>query len=179
MALWEKATMLADVEKNKKDADAVKRQELILKGREIALKTGVESAKALIVAEHEVDESDSMTDYFATKMTQLVVLGTSKHTRDLFGEMRTLAGRFDKTAHLAIPPNVDSSGSALTEVNKGWWRPADEHREKYSMGAGYYLKTGSSYSSGWLVRKMKKWGDEWDDSVYISLAQISLLKEAA
>ena len=28
-----------------------------------------------------------------------------------------------------------------------------EHREKYSMGAGYYLKAGGRYSSGWRVSK--------------------------
>ena len=28
-----------------------------------------------------------------------------------------------------------------------------EHREKYSMGAGYYLKAAGTYSTGWLVRK--------------------------
>lgn len=30
-----------------------------------------------------------------------------------------------------------------------------EHREKYSMGHGYYLKRGSRYSSGWEVRKIQ------------------------
>src|SRR3546814_15933738 len=28
-----------------------------------------------------------------------------------------------------------------------------EHREKYSMGAGYYLKNGWRDSSGWCVKK--------------------------
>jgi hypothetical protein len=28
-----------------------------------------------------------------------------------------------------------------------------EHREKYSMGAGYYLKASGRYSSGWKVVK--------------------------
>lgn len=32
-----------------------------------------------------------------------------------------------------------------------------EHREKYSMGHGYYLKAGDRYSSGWVVRKYHGW----------------------
>jgi len=43
--------------------------------------------QALIVAEYETDESDSMTDYFATKNQATVPLAWSKHTRDLFREM--------------------------------------------------------------------------------------------
>lgn len=33
-----------------------------------------------------------------------------------------------------------------------------EHREKYSMGAGYYLKGSRHYSDGWTVSKQKLYG---------------------
>src|SRR3977135_2922058 len=43
-------------------------------------------AKALIVAELEQDQCDSMTDYFATRTERVVALAWSAHTRDLFSE---------------------------------------------------------------------------------------------
>lgn len=92
-------------------------------------------AKAVIVAELEVDDSDVMTDYFNTKTARTVILAFSKHNRDLFPEMRKAARNFSETADLA-----DAPASA-------------EHREKYSMGAGYYLKNSHRYSSGWTIRK--------------------------
>jgi len=45
-----------------------------------------------------------------------------------------------------------------------------EHREKYSMGAGYYLKDGWRDSNGWMVRKEVKYGDEWRDEYYEMMA---------
>lgn len=92
-------------------------------------------AKAAIVAELDEDDSDSMTDYFNHRTMRTVVLGWSKHTRDLFPELRKAAGTFPETADLADAPE------------------SAEHREKYSMGAGYYLKRGWRDSSGWCVKK--------------------------
>lgn len=93
-------------------------------------------AKAVLVAELHVDVSDSQTDYFSSRVERTVLLAWSKHTRDLFSEMRKAAGRLEETAHL-----VDAPDSA-------------EHREKYSMGAGYYLTTGGRYR-GWRVEKWR------------------------
>jgi hypothetical protein len=44
-----------------------------------------------------------------------------------------------------------------------------EHKEKYSMGAGYYLKDGHSNSSGWAVKKVKKYGDSWDNGMFYAM----------
>lgn len=93
-------------------------------------------AKAAIVAELVEDESDSMSDYFGSKRTRAVIVGFSKHTRDLFPEMRAAARNFAETAHLADAPE------------------AAEHREKYSMGGGFYLKDGYRHSNGWQVSKV-------------------------
>ena len=90
---------------------------------------------AVLIAEHETDASDIMTDYFATKTGRRVILAFSTHKRDLFGEMRKAAALLPETAHL---------------LTAG---PEAEHREKYSMGSGYYLKAGRSYSTGWTVSK--------------------------
>lgn len=94
-------------------------------------------AQAVIVAELEHDASDIMTDYFATRTSRVVLLAFSTHKRDLFSEMRKAARNFAETADLA------EAG------------PEAEHREKWSMGAGYYLKGGKGgrYSDGWAIRK--------------------------
>jgi hypothetical protein len=90
-------------------------------------------AKAIIIAELRRDECDSMTDYYAYGTDRSVILGFSKHTRDLFSEMRKYAANFEETAY-------------LTEEYEQY-----EHREKYSGGSGYYL--GNSKYSGWIVKK--------------------------
>lgn len=101
-------------------------------------------AKAVIIAELEQDDCDSMTDYFNVKRVRSVILGFSKHTRDLFPELRKMARHFPETADLADAPE------------------SAEHREKYSMGAGYYLKRGNRYGSGWAVRKIRFYRDPVD-----------------
>jgi hypothetical protein len=164
-------------------------------------------AKAAIVAELERDESDSMTDYFHASTTRTVLLGWSRHNKNLFAEMRKAAATFPETAHLGPgkgvyrPRVMIAKGSPLPEgrydfrhmcesplhkskhreavfttmgeadrymAEQGapepitfdgatmlfeWhvWEDAIEHREKY---AGYYLKAGSRYGSGWKVRKV-------------------------
>jgi hypothetical protein len=55
-------------------------------------------AKASIVAELHTDKSDIQSDYFASATTRVVVLAWSKHTRDLFSEMRKAAASFGPTA---------------------------------------------------------------------------------
>lgn len=92
-------------------------------------------AKAALLACYETNECDYMTDYFATSTKRTVFLGWSRHTRDLFPELRAAAAKFAETAELATAPK-DA-----------------EHREKYSMGRGYYLKASSGYSTGWYVKK--------------------------
>jgi len=92
-------------------------------------------AKAVIVAEMVEDQSDAMSDYFGSTVRRVVILGFSAHTRDLFPELRKAARNFADTADLA-----DAPASA-------------EHREKYSMGGGYYLKAGGRNWTGWRVVK--------------------------
>ena len=91
-------------------------------------------AKAVIVARLRQDESDPMSDYFSSKTVRTVILGFSQHTRDLFSEMRKYAANMPETAYLSEP-------------NEEY-----EHREKYSMGGGYYL--GESRYSGWIIQKV-------------------------
>lgn len=46
-----------------------------------------------------------------------------------------------------------------------------EHREKWSMGAGYYLKDGHRDSDGWCVSKVTKYGENWDAGLFACLAK--------
>lgn len=114
---------------------AVRRREFM----EDAAKRVPADAKAIIVAELVADRSDSMSDYYGSSTTRTVILAFSKHTRDLFPELRKAARNFAETAHLA-----DADEKA-------------EHRQKYSMGAGYFLKDGFTHDDGWKVSKQRLW----------------------
>ena len=90
-------------------------------------------AKAVIIGTLRVNECDSYTDYYDYSIARTVILGFSKHTRNLFSEMRKHAANFEGTAYLA-------------EYNADY-----EHRENYSMGDGMYL--GKYKYSGWTIEK--------------------------
>lgn len=169
--IWEKSEKLRLEKEEIKRQEETERNRQIERGKELYEKYIPDTAKALIVAKREVDDCDLMTDYFNTKTTDMVILGWSKHKRDLFSEMRKHADKIPETAHLKNRPNVDSNGEPKTETNREWWMPADEHREKYSMGKGYYLKDGITYSTGWLIQKNNIYNGEPDDRIYISLAK--------
>lgn len=99
-----------------------------------------EGVQAVIVAKLKVDDSDIQTDYFASHTEKTVYLAWSEHTRDIFSELRKAAAKFEETKEYSTPPPTEEGR-----------QPEDEHREKYSMGAGYYL--GRSKYSGWIVEK--------------------------
>lgn len=131
-------------QKEQRDGAEAVRLAKIAKGAEAIVKPAG-NAKAVIVAEYMEDDSDSQSDYYASHASKLVVLAFSKHARDLFPEMRAAVARFAPAAHLAIE--------------------GEEHREKWSMGHGYYLAGKGGKYSGWVVRKLRKYGDRWDDKV--------------
>lgn len=91
-------------------------------------------AAALIIAVYQKDDSDSMTDYFASHDERIVAIGWRKGQREDFKQLRRAAWNFKETAHLTSGPD------------------AFEHRENYSMGAGNYLSAGGHHSTGWIVR---------------------------
>jgi len=75
-----------------------------------------------------------------------VYLVFSSHERDIFSEMRKAAGKFDHTKCYEV-------AEVNPDPENKYFEPSDEHREKYSMGAGYYL--GASKYSGWIVQKSR------------------------
>lgn len=92
-----------------------------------------DNAIAVIVGKLQENESDLQTDYHAHSTSRTVILGFSTHTRNLFSEMRKVAGNFEGTAY-------------LSEFNANY-----ENRETYTGGYGMYL--GKSKYSGWIVEK--------------------------
>jgi hypothetical protein len=98
--------------------------------------------KAWIVAELEENQSDLMTDYHGSKTVAKIPLAFSKHTRNLFPEMRKAAAKYDA-------PGL----KVLAESKPGEY----ENRQTWSMGAGMFL--GANRYHGWKVRKMSgEWG---------------------
>ncbi|EGJ99486.1 hypothetical protein HMPREF9455_04138 [Dysgonomonas gadei ATCC BAA-286] len=139
MDAFEVAILLQQAHGQKKAEDEKAEQEKIRVeqvkeiGRKRFAEILPEDAQAVIVARLRQNESDSQTDYYGYSTQRTVIIGFSKHKRDIFSEMRKHASNFEETAYLA-EPNEDY-----------------EHREKYSMGDGYYL--GESKYSGWIIEK--------------------------
>lgn len=130
-------------ESERADKLAMENQQAIEAGRPIIEASMPAWAIAVIVAEYETDQCDSQSDYFATSTGPRYILAWSKTKRDLFPEMRKAAANFEETKHLSVRPAVEKDRQF----------PSDEHREKHSMGHGYYLKASHRYASGWVVRK--------------------------
>jgi len=167
-------------------------------------------AKAVIVARFRHSDTDMQTDYFASHVGREVAIAYSRHTRDLFAEMRQAAARFPETADLGPGLNRYTVAVVFTETlgmhakgdSSHWhtdltrdeqyhprtfntraaaeayiaqagepfpvsdagtlhsfaWEIREEsieHREKYSMGGGYYLMDGWRHGGGWQVTKLE------------------------
>lgn len=131
--LLAKAQIKLKQENEEAERKKIEREAVEIIGREWLEKYLPEDAQAVIVGQLRQNESDSQTDYYAHSTQRTVILGFSTHKRDIFSEMRKHAPNFEGTAYLA-------------EFNEDY-----EHREKYSMGDGYYL--GESKYSGWIIEK--------------------------
>lgn len=132
--LLQEARQKAKTEADKAGQERVREEEVKRIGRERFAGIFPGDAQAVIVARLKQDESDMQTDYFASSTQRTVILGFSTHKRDIFSEMRKHAPNFEGTAH-------------LSKYNRDY-----EHREKYAMGAGYYL--GESKYHGWIIEKV-------------------------
>lgn len=133
--LWERAKAKRDENRRAFAAEREAHAVAVEKAKADLQQVAPPWAVSAIVAELHEDASDSMSDYHNHRVLRSVVIGWSKHNRDLFAEMRKAAATFTETADLAEAP-ADA-----------------EHREKYSMGAGFYLKRGWRDCSGWCVKK--------------------------
>jgi hypothetical protein len=131
--LLQEAKQKKQAENEEAEKERIRVEEVKKIGRVRFAEIFPENAQAVIVARLKQDESDIQTDYFASSTQRTVILGFSTHKRDIFSEMRKHASNFEETAYLA-------------EFNEDY-----EHREKYSMGAGYHL--GESKYHGWIIEK--------------------------
>lgn len=232
-AIWEKSER-ARLDREEKALQATdERARLVEIGKALFAKHIPETAQAVIVAHCNVDESDMMTDYHGHTTTETVILGYSKHKRDLFGEMRKAAVTIPETKHLGpgcghfearvvLSDDIKDSGYYYCRGQYSHWHKeldgknnvfttrqeaedfirekgapgsigfgdtvvdfewtiideSIEHREKYSMGAGYYLKDGWRDSTGWMVNKVCKYGDNWGEDLYIAMAKRNVFETA-
>ena len=138
--LLQEAEAKAKEETDEKKKERIRVEEIKAIGSKRFAEILPENALGVIVARLKQDESDSQSDYFASRTTRTVILGFSTHKRDIFSEMRKHASNFEETAY-------------LVEYNADY-----EHREKYSMGAGYYL--GESKYHGWIIEKVSMYSRE-------------------
>ena len=138
--LLQEAQAKAKAETNETEKERIRVEEVKAIGSKRFAEILPENAQAVIVARLKQDKSDSQTDYFALRTTRTVILGFSAHKKDIFSEMRKHASNFEETAYLA-------------EYNADY-----ENREKYSMGAGYYL--GESKYCGWIIEKVSMYSRE-------------------
>lgn len=114
-------------------------------------------AKSVIVATYSIydeERSDPCSDYYQSKTTKTIVLAWSKHTRNLFTEMRKACLNHQDTAFLSDKEN------------------SQEHRENYSMGAGTYLTNKDYLRHGWEVRKIKFWNEE-QKAKYVPVGELA------
>jgi hypothetical protein len=132
--LLQEAQQKAKMQADEAEKERIRVEEVKKAGHKRFAEIFPEDAQAVIVARLKQDESEMQTDYFASSTKRTVILGFSKHKRDIFSEMRKHAEHFEEAAY-------------LSEFNKDY-----EHREKYSMGAGYYL--GESKYHGWIIEKV-------------------------
>lgn len=130
----------------KLEADGIAATELKAqrqKERNLKIETGRElvnipaGATHIIRAEKHERDHDPYADYIDSTVSEVVYLAFAFHGRDLFPEMRK-ACLNTEIEDIRLLHDADESA---------------EHREKYSMGGGYYLGTG--YKSGWQVSKTR------------------------
>ncbi|MDF9829806.1 fusion protein [Parabacteroides sp. PF5-6] len=140
LILQQEAEYKKKAEQDEAEKEKVRVEQVREIGRKRFAEIFPEDALGVIVARLKQDDSDRMTDYYAHSTQQTVIIGFSKHKRDLFSEMRKHAPNLEETAY-------------LSEFNEDY-----EHREKYSMGDGYYL--GESKYSGWIIEKVPVYNRE-------------------
>ena len=108
---------------------------------EAAIRKHGKPAALILAVEHE-DVSELQADYLDFRTVRTIVLAFSKHTRNLFSEMRKAA-----------------LNAELPEIRKLSHAPATwEHRENYTGGHGFYL--AESKYCGWSIEKIPLYNDE-------------------
>lgn len=126
----EKAEAAAKQRREEREAEKARLKEIDEKGKAL-LGTIPTWAKAAIIAEYIVDDSDPMTDYFASHADdeKTAILSWSANDRNNEHELRTAAASYEHTAEL-----VDTM--------------------ELERGNSYNYCIRQNYNSGWKVRKL-------------------------
>ncbi|MDU1892988.1 MAG: hypothetical protein E6767_20090 [Dysgonomonas sp.] len=99
--LLQEAKDIVKAETDEAEKEKIRVEEVKVIGRKRFAEIFPEDAQAVIVARLKQNESDSQTDYYGSSTQRTVILGFSKHKRDIFSEMRKYASNFEETAYLA------------------------------------------------------------------------------
>ncbi|MCY9829320.1 LPD25 domain-containing protein [Vibrio chagasii] len=115
-------------------------------------------AKGVIVAtltDYDAEISEPYAGEFHTKTLKTIILAWSKHNRHLFSEMRKASLNHPETAFLN---NKEKSV---------------EHRERFSMGEGYYLTDTKYLRYGWKIKKISFYRTE-NKARYVPLGDLAI-----
>lgn len=115
-------------------------------------------AKGVIVAtltDYEDESSESHGGEFHTKTLKTIILAWSKHSRNLFPELRKACLNHPETAFLNDPEK------------------SVEHRERFAMGEGYYLTDTKYIRYGWQVKKRNFYRED-NKARYVPLGDIAI-----
>ena len=144
-------------EEAKADAEikeAVRLQKIEEGKKHVIIPTG---AKFVIVADMYQNDSDTMTDYFATSVSTTIILAFSKSEKNNMQELKKACLNHEET-------------TVFFEGGKDY-----EHTEKQSYLPNYFL--GSSSWSGWKVHKCGKYGsinletEQGRNEIYLAFAE--------
>lgn len=91
--------------------------------------------KVVLIVEMEIDDCDSMLDYFNVKIGCIIILGFLVYMWNNFKEMCKVVLNNEEIVFF-VGVDIDV-----------------EYCENYSMGVGYYFKDGYCYLIGWVIKK--------------------------
>jgi len=103
--------------------------------------------------------------------------GSPSHWHDeIKKDFDNLAAAEEYMRTAPAPGPIEFQGCGVVTFSFKMSEEKIEHREKYSMGAGYYLKEGWRDSTGWKVYKICRYnGADWPAEIYLSLGQVCKL----
>ncbi|TXZ99824.1 LPD25 domain-containing protein [Vibrio cholerae] len=115
-------------------------------------------AKGVIVAtltDYDAESSQSYAGELHTKTLKTIILAWSKHSRNLFPELRKACLNHPETAFLNDPEK------------------SVEHRERFAMGEGYYLTDTKYIRYGWQIKKRNFYRED-NKARYVPLGEIAI-----
>ncbi|HIF5656372.1 hypothetical protein P5E07_16460 [Vibrio parahaemolyticus] len=115
-------------------------------------------AKGVIVAtltDYDAESSESRAGEFHTKTLKTIILAWSKHSRNLFPELRKACLNHPETAFLNDPEK------------------SVEHCERFAMGEGYYLTDTKYIRYGWQIKKRNFYRED-NKARYVPLGEIAI-----